>query len=288
MNISDSPLFKEFARPVLVHEPHHGRAFYSPLNIVDIFVQHLLDAAKLETTQFKISNATENSFCLSIQGRLVGTGTISSTIDAMEACLSFNESSFGKVKLPQIQTSYWGADFCVKEQRVNISNYVTYCNFVRSLIVDKDTCLQLQNSECTIRALRTSPACSMRLDMPLEALDGPRIALKKVSRSGNNVRMVLSSSYSGPVEINHGLCLFELRNGPGEILAELKGDVNISQSQNELILHGTANHGVIPSQMVRLIGVGVEEDKRSWLSETVREVDVVFDLEPEHSETLWF
>ncbi|KAM0489934.1 hypothetical protein ACHAP8_012079 [Fusarium lateritium] len=59
MNISDSPLFKEFARPVLVPEPHRGRAFYSPLNIVDIFVQHLLDTAKLETTQFKISNATE-------------------------------------------------------------------------------------------------------------------------------------------------------------------------------------------------------------------------------------
>ncbi|KAG8669856.1 hypothetical protein FPOAC2_09197 [Fusarium poae] len=288
MNISDSPLFKKFARPVLVPEPHRGRAFYSPLNIVDTFVQHLLDTAKLETTQFKISNATENSFCLSIQGRLVGTGTISSTIDAMEASLSFNGCSFGKVKLPQIQTSYWGVGFTVQEQRVNISNHAIYCNFVRSLIVDKDTCLQLQNSECTIRALRTSPTCSMRLDIPLEALDGPRIALKKVSRSGENVRMIFSSSYSGPVEINHGLCLFELRNGPGEILAGLKGDLNISQSQNELVLHGTANYGVIPSQMVRLIGVGVEEDKISWLSETVREVDVVLNLEPEHAETLWF
>jgi hypothetical protein len=59
MNISDSPLFKEFARPILVPEPRRGRAFYSPLSIVDTFVQHLLDTAKLETTRFKISNATD-------------------------------------------------------------------------------------------------------------------------------------------------------------------------------------------------------------------------------------
>ncbi|RGP59965.1 ubiquitin-protein ligase hul4 [Fusarium sporotrichioides] len=288
MNISDSPLFKEFARPILVPEPRRGRAFYSPLIIVDTFVQHLLDTAKLETTHFKISDATENSFCITIQGRLVGTGTISSTIDTMEASLSFNGFSFAKVKLPQIQTSYWGTDFAVQEQRVYISDYATYCNFVRSLIVDKDTCLQLQNSECTIRALGASPTCSIRIDMPLEAVDGPRLAIRKVSRSGKHVRMVLSLSYSGPVEISHGLCLFELRNGPGEILAELKGDLTISQSQSELVLHGTANHGVIPSQMVRLIGVGAEEDKRSWLNETIKEVDVVFGLEPEHAETLWF
>ncbi|KAF5232155.1 hypothetical protein FAUST_8874 [Fusarium austroamericanum] len=288
MNISDSPLFKEFARPILIPEPRRSRAFYSPLIIVDTFVQHLLDTAKLETTQFKISNATEKSFHLAVQGRLVGTGTIPSTIEAMEATLSFNGSSFGKVKLPQIQTSYWGTDFTVQEQRVDISNHATYCHFIRSLIVDKDTCLRLQNNECTIRALRTSSTCSVHIDMPLEVVDGPHLALKKVSRSGKHVKMVLSSSYSGPVEISHGLCLFELRTGPGEVLAELKGDLNISQSENELVLHGTANHGVIPSQMVRLVGVGVEEDKGSWLSETIREVDVVFDLEPEQAETLWF
>jgi hypothetical protein len=123
--------------------------------------------------------------------------------------------------------------------------------------------------------------------MPLKAVGGPRLALKKVSCSGEDVRMVLNLSYSGPVEISHGRCLFELRNGPGEVLAELKGDLNISRSQKELLLHGTTNYGVIPSQMVRLIGVGVEEDKRSWLNETIREVDVVFDLEPEHAEELW-
>jgi hypothetical protein len=58
MIISDSPLFKEYARPVLSPESRPARAFYSPFGIVDIVVQHLLDLAKLETTRFKISNAT--------------------------------------------------------------------------------------------------------------------------------------------------------------------------------------------------------------------------------------
>ncbi|KAL4723313.1 hypothetical protein ACLX1H_009803 [Fusarium chlamydosporum] len=104
MNISDSPLFKEFARPILVPEPRRGRAFYSPLTIVDTFVQHLLDTAKLEATRFKISNATEN------------------TIDTMESDISFNGSSFGKVRLPRIQTSYWGTSFAIQEQQIVISN----------------------------------------------------------------------------------------------------------------------------------------------------------------------
>ncbi|RGP71603.1 hypothetical protein FLONG3_7095 [Fusarium longipes] len=278
MNISDSPLFKEFARPILIPEPRRGRAFYSPLSIVDTFVQHLLDNAKLETTLFKISNATENSFHLTVQGRLVGTGAIASTIDPMEASLSFNGSRFGRVKLPQIQTSYWGMNFVIQEQVVDVFDHATYCTFVRSLIVDKDTCLSFQSNECTVRALGTSPICSIRFNMSLEAVGGPRLALKKVSRLGKNIRMVLSSSYSGPVEISHGICLFELRNGLGEVLAELKGDLTISKSQKELLLHGTANHGVITSQMVRLVGVEVEGDKRSWLSKTIKEVDVVFAL----------
>ncbi|RFN46401.1 ubiquitin-protein ligase (hul4) [Fusarium flagelliforme] len=287
MSISNSPLFKEFARPILVPEPSQGRASYSPFGLVDTFVKHLLDTAKLQSTRFKISNATKDSFCLTIQGRLVETGTISSTIDAMEASLSFNGFRFGKVRFPQIQTSYWGTNFVIQEQRIDISNHATYCAFVRSLIVDEETCLQLDSKECTIRALRASPTCGIRLDMPLQAQNGPHLTLKKVSRSAKDVRMVLSLSYSGQVEMNYGSCLFVLRNGPGEILAELKGELNISKSQKELVLHGIVKYGVIPSQMVRLIGVAVEEDEESWLSKTISDFDVVLDLEPEHAEMLW-
>jgi hypothetical protein len=53
------------------------------------------------------------------------------------------------------------------------------------------------------------------------------------------------------------------------------------------VLHGIVKYGVIPSQMVRLIGVAVEEDEESWLSKTISDFDVVLDLEPEHAEMLW-
>ncbi|KAF4965536.1 hypothetical protein FSARC_6667 [Fusarium sarcochroum] len=287
MNISDSPLFKEYARPVLNPEARRGRAMYSPLGILDTTIQYLLDLAKLEVTRFKISDAAENSFCLTIESRLVGTGTVSTTIDAMNADLSFNGTKFGKVKLPEIQTSFWGTKLVIQEQRIDITNRATYHTFVRSLIVDDETSLQLESNGCTVRALGTSSTCDLHLDMPLKAVGGPRIALKKLSRSGENMTTTFNLNNPGPVEIDHGTCIFELHNGHSETQAELKGELNIARGQSEVILHGTTRNDVVPSHRTRLVGVGVEGNKKSWLSETIREVDAVFDLEPKYAELLW-
>ncbi|KAM0270984.1 hypothetical protein ACHAPA_003053 [Fusarium lateritium] len=288
MIVSDSPLFKEYARAALNPESRPARAFYSPFGVVDIVVQHLLDLAKLETTRFKISDATADSFNLAIEGRLVGTGTIPSTTDVTNASLSFNGFSFGKVRLPQIQTSFWGTNLAVLEQRIDITNSATCHAFVRSLIVDDDTSLQLESEECAVRALGTSSTCVLHLDIPLKAMGGPRVVLKKIVRVGEKVTTILSLDYSGAVEIDYGHCAFEFRNGHNETLAELKGDLNLIQGQTDLTLHGTTRDGVtIPSSKIRLVGVGVAEKEKSWLSETVREIDAVFDLEPRHAEQLW-
>ncbi|CVK86794.1 uncharacterized protein FMAN_05938 [Fusarium mangiferae] len=287
MIISGSPLFKQYARTALDSENRNRRPPYTTLGIADIIVQHLLDLAKLQVTRFKISNATEDSFDLFVEGRIFGTGTISSTIISTEASLSFNGTVFGRIKLPQIQTSVWGTGFVAQEQRIEITDYTNYCAFIRSIIVDNETSLQLYNRNCTVRALGTSSICNLRLDMPLKAIGGPRMAVKKLSRLGCDVTIVFSLSCSDPVELDHGCCIFELRNGHNETLAELKGELNIAGSQTELTLHGTTRDGAIVSKRVRLVGVGVEAKERSWLNETIRELDVPVDLEPKCVEILW-
>ncbi|KAM0338263.1 hypothetical protein ACHAPU_011388 [Fusarium lateritium] len=288
MLISDSPLFKEFARPIIKSEPSRARAVYPPFRIMDTVVQYLLDLAKLETTQFKISNVSQDSFDLTIESRLVGTGIISSTINATDVNLSFNGYSFGELRLPQIQTSFWGTKLVTREQRVVITNHTACRAFVRSLIVDDNTSLQLESKRCTVGALGTSSTCNLHLDVPLKAMGGPHMALKKLLRAGESATTIFNLDYTGPVEIDCGHCIFEFRNGNSETLAEMKGDLNMAQSQINLALHGTTRSmATTPSNKIRLVGICVEGEKKSWLSDTIREVDTVFDLEPKYVEQLW-
>ncbi|KAF4333719.1 ubiquitin ligase (Hul4) [Fusarium beomiforme] len=287
MIISNSPLFNEYVLTALESEICDARAPYSPLRVVDTIVQHLLDHTGIQITRFKISNPSEDSFNLSIEGRMFCIGMISSAINATEASLSFNETAFGRIKLPQIQASFWGTNFAIQEQRVDITNYTNHCAFIRSTIVNDETILQLENNKCTVRALGTSSLCHLRLDMPLKAIGGPRIAVKNVSRLGNNVTIIFKLNLSSPVEFNHGCCIFELRNGHGETLTELKGELNLVTGQTDLSLYGTARDGVKHSSRTRLVGIGVEANEKSWLNETIREIDVVIDLEPKCMEILW-
>lgn len=219
---------------------------------------------------------------------MVGIGTFFSTIETTDATLSFNGFSFGKIRLPQIQTSFWGTNLAIQEQRIDITDNATWHAFVRSLIVDDNTSLQVESKECTVRALGTSSTSDLHLDMPLKATGGPRVVLKKLVRAGERVTMIFSLEYSGPVEIDYGHCAFEFRNGHNETLAELRGDLNLVQGQTDLTLHGTTRDGItIPSNKIRLVGVGVVEKEKSWLSATIREIDTVFNLEPRHAEQLW-
>ncbi|KAF4983751.1 hypothetical protein FZEAL_903 [Fusarium zealandicum] len=285
MNISDSDLFKDYARPVLNPDPRPGGVRCPPFGIMDTVMQHLLGLAKLQVSRIKISNATQDSFCLTIESRLSGTGPVSSTINATNVNLFFNGSSLGRMELPQIRAGFWGTKVLVKEQRIDIADIVNYRAFIRSLMVHEDTSLQLDDSQCTVKALGTSSICEMRLDMPIKGMGGPRISLEKLSRSGDNgIVATFSINNTSPVEIDHDRCLFELRNTQGDTMAELRGELNIVQGQANYTLHGTTRDGVAPSDKARLVGVGVEGS--SWCGETIKELDAVFVLRPEFAELL--
>ncbi|KAM5351988.1 hypothetical protein ACJ41O_004711 [Fusarium nematophilum] len=252
--------------------------------MMDTVMQHLLNLASLEVTRIKISDATDDSFCLTIESRLTGTGPISSTVSPADVDISFNGSTFGKVSLPEVRTGFWGTRVEVREQRIDITDMFTYRAFVRNLVVVQDTSFQLSNGQCTVSALGTSSVCEMDLEIPVRCMSGPLVSLERLSRSGDDITATFRLDNSSPVELDHGRCIFELRNTRGETMAELRGELNIVRGQAEYTLHGLTRRGVAPSDKARLVGVGVEGN--SWCRETVKEFDVAFSLRPELAEVL--
>lgn len=246
----------------------------------------LLKGEQCHCAQFTgLVDSSASSFCLAIESRLVNSGAISSIIGAIDVELSFNGFSFGTVELPEVQASFWGTKVSVKEQHINITDMTAFRTFIRSLMLDTDSSFQLDNGWCTVGGLGTSSGCEICLDIPLKCMGGPQMELKKLSRSDDNgILATFRLDNPSPVELYHGRCIFELRNTQGETMAELRGDLNIVRGQAEFTLHGTTRPGVAPSDMARLVGVGVEGS--SWCRETIKEIDVVFGLRPEFAELL--
>ncbi|KAF7540393.1 hypothetical protein G7Z17_g12197 [Cylindrodendrum hubeiense] len=276
MNVADSTLFKDYARPILRPETNDKMLGHSPPGIMSSVLQCLVNPSKLEVSRISIAHVSEDAFALAIESRVTGTGPISSTISPMVLDLTFNGSAFGKLALPKVRTSFWGTKVVVQEQVINITDMAIYRAFVRSIMVDDDTNFQLENGACTVRALGLTAHCDYNLDIPIKAMKGPRATLQKVSRSGDDgIAVTVRMHNPSPVELNHGVCTFELRNDQGERMAELRGQLKIVRGQFDLSLHGTTRTGVAPSDKVRLVGVGV--DGSSWCND----FDAVMDVRSE-------
>ncbi|KAF7551961.1 hypothetical protein G7046_g7565 [Stylonectria norvegica] len=295
MNISDSMLFKNFARPILQHNNHNNstsnssnnqpsRSPHSSPGIMDTVIQYLINRSRLEVSRVKISNPTEDSYSISIESRVSNTGPISSTISSMELELVFNGCCFGRMTLPEVKTSFWGTKVVVSDQRINISDMAIYKSFVRSILVSDETSFQLENGACTIKALGITAHCNYCIDIPIKGMRGPQVTLKKLVRNRDTITAVFHISNPSPVEVDHGTCVFELRNDQGETMAELKGELRIVRGEADFTLRGTTPTGVAPSKKARLVGLGV--DGNSWCNETVRYIDAVMDVKPEFVKVL--
>ncbi|KAK7430547.1 hypothetical protein QQZ08_002839 [Neonectria magnoliae] len=286
MNISDSALFKDYARPILQPVTSQATLGRPPPGIMDSVLQRLVNYAKLDVSRISISHATENSFSLSIETSVKGTGPISSTVSPMALDLTFNGFVFGKLVLPEVRTSFWGTKVTVEEQTVTITDLTSFRAFVRSIMVDDDTSFQLENGECTIRALGLKIHCDYSLNIPIPAMRGPWVTLRAVSRSGDNgITATFRMHNPSPVELDHGgVCAFELRNDQGQCMADLRGELRIVRDQFDFALRGTTRNGVAPSDKLRLVGVGV--DGSSWCNDTVKHLDAVIVVSPEFGRKL--
>lgn len=232
-----------------------------------------------------LSDANEHSsYIISLRSRITGTGPISSTVSAMDLDLTFNGFCFGRIKLPEVKTSFWGTDVVVKNQKIRITDMAIYKAFVRSMIVDDETSFQLENGACTIKALGITANCNYSLKIGVQAIGGPRVTLTNLQRVEKGITATFRVKNPSPVEIDHGNCTFHVRNQKGQILAELKGHLKIVQGEFDYVVIGTPRIGVDPTEKVRVIGVGTEGT--SWCNETIRYIDTVVDLPPKFADTL--
>lgn len=220
-----------------------------------------------------------SSFCITIESRVTGTGPVCSTVSAVELELTFNGCCFGKLRLPEVKTSLWGTKVAIREQKLQILDMAVFKAYMRSVIINNDTCFQLENGECTIRSFGVVAHCSYCLDIPTPGMMGPKATLQKVCRDGCDTTLTLKFHNPSPVELDHGTTIFELRNCKGESLAEFRGALDIVRGDFDVVLRGRLKSGATASRELRLVGVGVDSD--TWCKETAGYFEVALEIRPE-------
>lgn len=198
----------------------------------------------------------------------------------MELDLTFNGSAFGRLSLPEIRMSLWGAMVTVQEQPITISNMATFKSFIHSVIVGDETCFQLDNGVCDIKALGIVANCNYCVEVPLQGMMGPRVTLKQINRTDSSIDVTLEFRNPSPVEIDHGRGVFELRNDRRGVIADLRGDFNLRRGRVEVLLHGHLRPRVWVGEKITLAAVGVENG--TWCNDTIRSINVAVNLRAEH------
>ncbi|KEY70402.1 hypothetical protein S7711_06570 [Stachybotrys chartarum IBT 7711] len=252
---------------------------------IDTIIGFLLDRTTVEVDLVRITEATENAYNITIETRVSGTGPISSTVSPMHLDLAYNGTRFAKMHMPEITTRWRGTEVKVREQKVEILDMATYKDYVRSVMVAEHSGFQLENGVCTITALGITIPCTYRLRIPIRGMMGPAAALTKVERrEGDVLAVTVKLSNPSPVELDHGLSIFEFRNMTGHLMGTLKGDVKIVRGDFEVQLEGKLEKGITPTDKARLVGKEVEGD--TWCNETIKYIDLVVDVTPEVQEVL--
>ncbi|KAI5466892.1 hypothetical protein BGZ63DRAFT_10668 [Mariannaea sp. PMI_226] len=282
MNIFDSPLFKDFARPLIQQRnvrPTHHR---SPAGIIDSIRSLLVARSELGVELCMISDATADSFRISIQYYVKSCGVGANAISPATSNMTFNGVSFGKLALPNARASFFGAQIKRHEQRVTITDMVTFQAFMRSLILNDETNFQLESVDCANRETGSACVCGAEINVKLPALGGPRMTLKNISsEDGDRISVTFQVASPSSVKLAFGRCMFEIRNDKGKAVASLEGNLTIIPGRFDFILRGRARPGAKPSLKNRLVGVGVvSEGEPSWCQEAVRQIDTVFEMPP--------
>ncbi|KAB5585349.1 hypothetical protein GE09DRAFT_1209963 [Coniochaeta sp. 2T2.1] len=244
---------------------------------MDSVVQYILDRSHLEVTLIKITNATEESFVMSIESRATGTGPVPAKLAPMEVDLVFAGACFGKLKLPEVTTSPSGCDVNIYDQLIPVVDIVAFRAFVKSLMVDEKLSLTLDNGKCSITAFRFLKGnCIYKKDVHIKGMNGPATRIVKATAEENTVVVANPS----PLHIDYRVSKFKVRDGKGETVAELKGPMIIQRGETEVTMAITRKTGVsVDGEGLRLVGVGTED--KAWTDDTLQFINVPIGLTDE-------
>ncbi|KAF2968717.1 hypothetical protein GQX73_g4799 [Xylaria multiplex] len=244
-------------------------------------VNTILRHSKLTITLLRISNVTEESFHVSLEAHISGTGPVTAIITRMPVELCGPSGHFGNMTLPAIRAHTYGTDIVVYNQLVDIVDKEALKVFIQN-IIDEGVILSLRNGQTTITAMGVGPReVVYENKIELGGMNGPFVRVHEafiiqnspmatpspstatinpnsttalntsltttsiLTTAGpsnvNNFTVVLQVVNPSPLEISFGTCCFDIENHEGEILAELKGRLDMRRSQFEVTFQGIVN-----------------------------------------------
>lgn len=235
----------------------------------------ILNRSKVTVEHINITGATKDTLTMSLVNRVTNTGPTSATLSPMVVDLCYDGQAWGKLQLPEIVTASGGADIICEEQEVKITNQESFRGFVRALMLDEELVLVLDNGDCKITSkivgFTKVTNVVYRKELVIRGMGGPKVSLVETT-GGNNTIKVINPS---PLEIDHGVSLFDVIQDDGDVVAKLKGQMNIVRGNFDSTLGITfTGKKVEPGTKVKLVGKGTEDD--SWRNDTLQYINEEF------------
>lgn len=209
---------------------------------------------------------------ISVSALVTGTGPISATVSPMEVDLVFRGARFGKLQLPQIMTRPGGSRVEVRNQTVRVLDLAAFRAFVRSAVDDEWLVLTLDNGPCSVSAVGVTGRCVYRKDVRIRAMGG--LAARVVDVSGVLATFVVTNP--SPMEIDHGVSVFDVQGGGGEVFARLRGPVAIRRGKCEVTMAISREPRRPTSTDARLVGVRTENE--AWTTDTIKFIQMPLEL----------
>ncbi len=177
------------------------------------------------------------------------------------------------------------------EQLVRILDKAALQAFIKPVIVDGHATLVLREGHTTVKALGIGPRpICYEKDIPMSGMLGPRVRVRQATAAAAAaakdddaavpLTVTIRVANPSPMEISFGACALEIRNEADEVLAELRGDLNIRCNHFEATFRGTADKQRVAAAAaarsggggrVRLVGRRCEG--AGWCDETVKQID---------------
>jgi len=246
---------------------------------MDAIVQSVVDASKLVVTLIKITDATPDSFLMSIESRVTNTGPLGATQSPLTVDMIGPKGIFGRLDLPEVKTKSLGTDVNIENQRINIIDMEAYHAFVKSIQLDEKLVLRLDNGKGTIKALFGMRSNIIyKKTVELTGMNGPKVELIKTEKTEGGFKNTLKILNPSPLEIDIGENTFEFIDEQGNVIAEEVGKLNITRGDTYHEFMGTVK-GKSSGGAIRLVGKDVV--KESWLKTTITYFDTPITLTPE-------
>jgi len=251
---------------------------------MDSIVQAILNLSQLDVSYIKITDATEDSFVMSIDSKTTKTGPLGATMSPMTVDMIGPKGPFAKLDLPEVKTSSKGAVVKITNQLIKIENMEAYLAFNKSLQWDDKLTMYLDNGKGTIKALGMKSNIVYKKPVAMLGMNGPQTEILKTEiLADGSFKNTMKTTNPSPVETEMGKVNFAFKNGAGETLAVQSASLHMlcGETIYEAVGQVKAKGDV---SNVQLVGLG--DEKGTWIKNTILFFNVSVTLTPELTELL--